>query len=152
MCGYERRSMASAVNDYGNQMVVGCPRCGFFRVGEMAVHRLETDQVPRGLLSAWIRDHRAFDRHQPTVLKESFAGILGSFPDYRVADKQRLLLVAIERRTKSAETTKLVFEEDYPVAWSENGKELRYLLNALNGRELINLKESAGGRGLRDHA
>ena len=135
--------MASPVDDYGNQVVVDCRRCGFFRIGEMAVRRLESDQVPRGLLSAWIRDHREFGRQPPTILNENLEGIVGALPDYRVADKQRLLLAAIERRTNPAETTKLVFEEDYPVAWSENGRELRYLLNALGGRGLINLKERA---------
>ena len=93
------------------------------------------------MMSAWIRDRKEFDREPPMILVEKLDGIVDSFPDYRVADKQRLLLAAIERRTKPAETTKLVLDEDYPVAWAESAKELRYLLNALSGRGLINLKE-----------
>ena len=33
VCGCARRSMTSQTDDFGNRLVVDCPRCGFFRIG-----------------------------------------------------------------------------------------------------------------------
>ena len=105
----------------------------------------EGDEVSGTKLSAWIRDHGEFGRQPPTIIDERLDRIADSFPHYRVSEKQRLLLSAIERRTKPAEATRLVVEQDFPVAWAENANELRYLLRALSDHELISLSEGKEG-------
>ena len=145
VCGYERRSMTAPVDDYANRLVVDCPRCGMFHIGRMAARRVKGDEVSGTKLSAWIRDHGEFGRQPPTIIDERLDRIADSFPHYRVSEKQRLLLSAIERRTKPAEATRLVVEQDFPVVWAENANELRYLLRALSDRELISLSEGIEG-------
>ena len=116
---------------------IDCPRCGEFRIDPIAVHRMPKDRVIRTQLSSWIRHHKEVGREPPLILR-SADRILDLLPTYRVAEKQRLLLGAIARRTSNpAVGAQLVLEEDYPLAWALDVQELGYLLDALSDRGLL---------------
>ena len=143
VCGYRRRAIARAVEDYGNRLAVECPRCGPFRIGRGAVGRIEAGDVSRTKLSAWIRGYKESGGSPPMILAKELDAIMETLPEHSVADKQRLLLAAIGRRTKPSESAELVAEEDFGVAWAESGGELRYLLRALGEEGLVQVTESA---------
>ena len=55
-----------------------------------------------------------------------------------MSDKQRIVLRALEHRTKyPGDGVELYFDMDYPVAWARSGDEFAYLLSALMDRGLI---------------
>ena len=139
VCDYGRATEVGT-DDHGNVSVFDCPRCGRFRIGGMAAYQVKAGGFPKMRLSAWIRQHRECNRQSPEILQHTLPMIVGALPDYRVSEKPRLLLEAVERRTVVGETTRLVLTEDFPVAWAENEKELGYLLTALEARGFINLK------------
>ena len=59
-------------------------------------------------------------------------------PKYSVSDKQRIVLRALEQRTKHpGDQVELYFEMDYPIAWATSADEFAYLLSALIDRGLI---------------
>ena len=143
VCRYERHSIIGH-DDHRTWVNVDCPRCGFFSMDLIAPQRLPVEDKPRMKLSAWIRQHQEFARPSPTILQENIDGIVESLPAYRIADKQRMLLEAIERRTDNpADGAQLLLEQDFPVAWAADERELRYLVSALVERGL--LKASMGG-------
>ena len=143
VCGYRKRGVTQALEDYGNRQVVDCPRCGPFRIGRGALRRLEAKDVSRTRLSAWIRAHKESGGAPATILEEQFDAIMGSLPEHGLAEKQRLLLAAVARSTRPSESADLVLEEDYTIAWAEGSRELRYLLKALGDRGLLEVTETA---------
>ena len=137
VCAYRRRAIARTAKDSRNRLAVECPRCGPFQIDAGAVRRIEAGQVLRMKMSAWVRAHKESGGAPPTIAAEEFDAIVGTLREHGVAEKQRLLLAAIGRRTRPSESTELVLEEDFGVAWAESGGELRYLLRALGERGLV---------------
>ena len=128
------RNLDSAGNPVAH---VDCRRCGRFWLQGVAVESRVKRFASREKLSCWIRGHKDSDRDPPTISDSNLDHIVASLPDYRVADKQRILLEAIERRTKPGQQTSLDMGLDFPLAWAESPDELRYLVTALMGRGLL---------------
>ena len=70
---------------------------------------------------------------------------MDSLSERSVAEKLQLLLTAIRRRTKPSESTDLVLDCDYVIAWAESGAELKYLLDALAREGVLEVEESTAG-------
>lgn len=132
-------------SDHGNRISFQCPRCGSYTIGRMAIMRLPQEREVSGKLSAWIREHAEFGRGAPTILQENLQSILSSLPGRERADQQRLLLGAIHRRTANpGQVVSLQADDDYPLGYAQDGRELRYLLRALQEQRLIRATEAQG--------
>ena len=145
VCGYPTPRAANADRGAEQPISVECPRCGPFRVGEGVERLVAAGRVPRTRLSAWIRAQKESAKAPPTILQEQLRGIVDSLPEHSVAEKQQLLLTVIGRRTKPSESTDLVVDRDYVIAWAESGAELKYLLDALAEEGMLEVEESAVG-------
>lgn len=89
-------------------------------------------------LSAWIREHKEYDRQEPEITPENFNSIRENLPNYTPAQKQLLLLRKIERDTKyPGEEIFINPSFDYPVAWASCTEEFAFYLKALICKELI---------------
>lgn len=117
-----------------------CNICGQFRITGSAKAILKNNP-PDYRLSAWIREHQEFKREPPKITEYLLDDVLKNLPDYKVSEKQILLLRAIERRTDYPGAEVLMNEKDYPLAWSKNDKELKFLLKTLADRRLISIYE-----------
>src|SRR5665648_131683 len=76
-----------------------CPRCGPFLItweAELPARGNKPD--PR--VSAWIREHKEFERPMPEIFSYTLEGLEKNLPNYSASQKQLLLLRAIERRTE----------------------------------------------------
>jgi len=139
VCKYETPQIVPTDND---GFEVDCQRCGPFRIGRRAVFGLPRETSN---LSAWIRQQHEFSRDPPQISQHSLDAILRLLPEYTVADKQRLLLNAIGRRSTPGEKVDLAYDTDYPLAWAQTGNELRFLLDALRDRGLVRRSGQTGG-------
>ena len=89
-------------------------------------------------LSAWIRERNESGVDVPEVNSQTLNEIEASLPNYRVSEKQLLLLRALERKTAFAgQAVQVNPEFDYPLAWVASEEELIYVLRALQERGLI---------------
>jgi nucleoside 2-deoxyribosyltransferase len=89
-------------------------------------------------LSAWLRDRTESGAENPEINSKTLEEIEKTLPDYKVSDKQLLLLRALERRTKfPGEAVVVEIRNDYPLAWASGEEELIYLLRSLRDRDLI---------------
>lgn len=117
-----------------------CPVCGHYSITEDGLEALKNNTVDYRL-SAWIREQQEFKRQPPKITTYLLDDVLKNLPDYKVSEKQILLLRAIERRTDYPGAEVLMAKEDYPLAWTKNDKELKFLLQALADRRLISIHE-----------
>ena len=124
----------------GDSAEYECATCGQFNISRSAEQTLRNDPVDYRF-SAWIREHQEFEREPPKITTYILEEILKNLPDYKISEKQMLLMRAIERRTNYPGAKVLLSKEDYPLAWAKNVDELRYLLNALAERKLISLNK-----------
>ena len=89
------------------------------------------------MLSAWIRELSETGNQVPEINSDTLQEIEKTLPTYRVAEKQLLLLRAIERRTKyPGQPVSLLHHFDYPLAWAAGEEEFRYLLRSVIERGL----------------
>lgn len=123
--------------DYGERFSLECSRCGKFTITGTAAAVAENRALgPK--LSAWIRDRTEAGAEVPEINSRNLDEIEKALPDYRVGEKQLLLLRALERRsTFPGQQVGISPEYDYPLAWAANEGELLYLLRALQERSLI---------------
>ena len=140
VCKYEPVGVGSSDDD-GYE--VNCKRCGSFWITRRATVELPTETSK---LSAWIREQQEFRRDRPRISEYLVEDILKSLPERTVADKQRLLLYAIGRRSTPGKNVDLLFDTDYPLAWAQAPNELQYLVRALKDRGLV-----SGGGGKADN-
>jgi len=125
------------VHDFGERMTLECGRCGKFTITGTAAAIAEKRDLG-SKLSSWIRERSEAGASVPEINSRTFDEIQSALPDYRVSEKQLLLLRAIERRTEfpgKAVTVQPAF--DYPLAWATSEDECNYLLRALQERGLI---------------
>ena len=113
-----------------------CPVCGPFSINPvLAVHLQQVASDYR--LSAWIREHKEFEREPPQITGTLLEDVIKNFRKYSVSEKQLLLLRAIERRTEYPGSAATIAEEDYPLAWAKNCAELHFLLSTVIDRKMI---------------
>jgi hypothetical protein len=87
--------------DYGERITLECARCGKFTITGTAARMAESkDLGPK--LSAWIRERSESGSEVPEINSNTLKDVEGALPNYRVSEKQLLLLRAFERRTESA--------------------------------------------------
>ena len=127
-------------HNYGEQLVIDCPRCGKFKITKSAAKIVVQKQL-NPEISAWLREHKEFNRQPPELDTKNIETIAASLPKYSVLQKHFLLLKAIERRTKfPGDIAKLIQDKDYTLAWANNQAELNYLVESLGERGLIELR------------
>lgn len=124
-------------SDYGERLSLDCARCGKFTITATAAAVAEKNNLsPK--LSAWIRDRNENGVDVPEINSASLKEIETKLPTYRVADKQLLLLRALEKKTEFPGQAVTVHEHlDFPLAWATSEKEFLYLLRSLIERGFV---------------
>lgn len=116
-----------------------CDRCGYFGIDKSYSPLFQSTyiEIPNHLLSGFIREYsdRNGDYYYFKFDKNEVEYIINQLPrDNDVLGKARKLLLAIERRTKHpGQKIELIWEQDYPLAYSQNTRELLYYLEYLKG-------------------
>ena len=124
-------------SDGGNRLNVRCRRCGQFEITRGAAQWVINHNFG-SQLAAWIRNRNELSNVQPEIVRPNVEDIVSEMPKYSVSDKQRILLLALERRTAlPGDEVELVFDMDFPLAWASSANEFAYLLSALVDRHLI---------------
>lgn len=123
--------------DYGERLTLECGRCGKFTItATAATIAAQKELGPK--LSAWIRERSETGGEVPEINSNTLKEVEAILPAYRVAEKQLLLLRALERRTKfPGQRVTLTPHLDYPLAWASKEDEFLYLLRALIERALV---------------
>jgi len=89
-------------------------------------------------LTAWIRERTESGAEVPEINSNTLKEVEAALPTYRVAEKQLLLMRALEKRTQfPGQPLDVISQFDYPLAWAGNEEEYRYLLRSLIERNLI---------------
>ena len=128
------------ISDCGNRMSIECPRCGDFTIADedlLKEHLQRMVEDDRKKLSAWIRTKY---RTGSAITPENFEDICQDVAcyDYKVAEKQLLLLRHLERLTRyPGDRVELVLDADYAVIWAYSIDELMFHLDELASRGLI---------------
>lgn len=126
--------------DFGRKKGYKCPVCGPYSITETTETTLKNNP-DNYRLSAWIREHQEFKRERPKITTYLLDDVLKNLPDYKVSEKQTLLLRAIERRTDYPGAVVTMSKEDYPLAWTKNYEELIFILRSLSERGFIYTRE-----------
>lgn len=123
--------------DYGERISLDCSRCGKFTITSTAATMAERRQLgPK--LSAWIRDRSDSGSEIPEINSKTLNEVDAALPNYRVSEKQLLLLRAFERRSSyPGQAIEVIAHFDYPLAWAASEDEFRYLLRSLIERGLV---------------
>ena len=122
-----------------------CPRCGPFLITSEAELPARSNK-PDPRVSAWIREHKEFDRPIPEIFSYTLKGLEKNLPNYSASQKQLLLLRAIEHRTEfPGAEVQLHRENDYPLIWASSSDELFYFIKTLEERGLIEWQSEFGG-------
>lgn len=123
--------------DHGGRISLECARCGKFTITRTAAAMAESRQL-RPKLSAWIRERSESGAEVPEINSNTLNEVEAALPNYRVAEKQLLLLRAFERRTTfPGQAIDVIPHTDYPLAWAVGEEEFRYLLRSLIERGLV---------------
>ncbi len=123
--------------DYGERLSLECARCGQFTITRTAASTAEKKALgPK--LTAWIRERTESGAEVPEINSNTLKEVEAALPTYRVAEKQLLLMRALEKRTQfPGQPLDVISQFDYPLAWAGNEEEYRYLLRSLIERNLI---------------
>ena len=104
--------------DSGQRITLECGRCGKFTITRTAATIAEKNELGPSL-SAWIRERSELGGEVAEINSNTLKEVEAALPRYRVAEKQLLLLRALERRTKyPGESVTIVPQLDYPLAWA----------------------------------
>ena len=130
--------------DYGNDWKVCCPVCGNYTITQSVLHKL--DQEKQHKLSAWTRGKKESGQPAPGISTDTIDTIVSSFPNYSVADKQRLLIQVLDERSSyPGQLVSLNYQSLRPRVWASGSDEVRYLSEALEGRGLVKLTQVSSG-------
>jgi len=114
-----------------------CAACGTFFITRTAEVNSRS-QRPDPRFPAWIRQHEENHLEPPFITSTLLEEVAKNLPNYTPSEKQLILLRAIERKTKYPGWDVSINDwTDYPLAWATNSEELKYLLRALEQRQLI---------------
>lgn len=130
--------------DHGERWMVRCPTCGEYTITQSVV-RQGLDQATRHKLSAWTRDKKESGQSAPLISRDTFDTTVSSFPNYSVADKQRLLMqVLAENTSHPGGSVYLNYKSLWPRVWAAGSEEVRYVVEALEGRGLLKFTQKSG--------
>ena len=133
-------------SDYNERWTVRCPICGDFTITQSVINR-GLDRATRHQLSAWTRAKKEAGQAAPLISQDTFDAIVSSFPNYSVADKQRLLIqILAEKTSHPGESVFLDYRSLSPCVWASGAEEVRYLAKALCDRRLLEFTHKLGDR------
>ena len=93
------------------------------------------EQDERAKLSAQIRN-----RNDVVITRDSIENLVKNFPNYRVSEKQLILLRYLDGLTNHpGDRVSVDLDIDYPAIWARNRDELLFHLEELNRRESIEI-------------
>ncbi|HAP41469.1 MAG TPA: hypothetical protein DCQ94_17185 [Nitrospira sp.] len=123
--------------DYGERTTLECARCGKFAITRTAAAMAKARQLePK--LSAWIRERQETGADIPEINAKTLEELAKALPNYKVAEKQLLILRALERRTSfPGQAINIQPKFNFPLAWATGEEEFLYLLRSLIERGLI---------------
>lgn len=125
------------VSDYGERLSLECPHCGKFTITRTAAAMAERKSLSQKL-TAWIRERTESGAEVPEINSNTLREVELALPDYRVTEKQLLLLRAFEKKSSfPGQSVEVVSRLDYPLAWASSEEEFKYLLRSLIERNLI---------------
>lgn len=117
---------------------VSCDRCNFYFITDEGIQQAkDVKRDLRYLLPGYART--SADANRPLMITgDTVHDLLGREPPVRtVTAKMRLLLLYISYITDPHSSMGITYDHDYPVAFATGGGELRYLLNTLIERRLV---------------
>lgn len=125
------------VSDYGERLSLDCPRCGRFTITRTAASMAERKSLSQKL-TARIIERNESRAEVPEINSNTLREVELALPDYRVTEKQLLLLRAFEKKSSfPGQSVEVISRLDYPLAWSSSEEEFRYLLRSLIERNLV---------------
>lgn len=116
---------------------IKCPRCKEFIIYDL-IEFTSPDSLFGPKLSAWIRDRNERHAEVPKLTTDTLEDLQKGLPNYGPREKQIILLQNIERKTEyPGQTVKIIPKYDIPLAWASAEEELRYYVQSLIDRNLI---------------
>ena len=123
--------------DYGERLSLECARCGKFTITRTAASMAGRKNLGQKL-TAWIRERTESDAEVPEINSNTLDEVEAALPNYKVTEKQLILLRAFEKRTRfPGQLLDIISRLDYPLAWAGSEEEFEYLLRSLIGQNLI---------------
>ena len=136
--------------DYNERWMVRCPTCGDFTITQSVING-RLDPTTRHKLSAWTRGKKESGQAAPLISLDTFDAIVSGFPNYSVADKQRLLIqILAEKTSHPGESVYLNYGSLSPRVWASGADEAYYLANAIHDRGLMKFTQKSGDQTI-DH-
>lgn len=137
ICGAEAtRSLAD-----GDRYTFDCGRCGKYPIEGRLLKGLALEEPLASRLSGWLREQNLYGRGIPVITTYKIEILEKELPNYGPLEKQDKLLRAIEQLTNyPGDEVSIAIDSDIDasLAYARNRKELRYYLEALTGRGLVN--------------
>ena len=123
--------------DYGERLSLECARCGKFTITRAAASMAERKDLGQKL-TAWIRERTESGAEVPEINSNTLKEVELALPNYKVTEKQLILLRAFEKQSNfPGKSVEVISRLDYPLAWASSEEEFRYLLRSLIERNLI---------------
>lgn len=123
--------------DYGERLSLECARCGKFTITRTAASMAERKDLGQKL-TAWIRERTESGAEVPEINSNTLEEVELALPNYKVTEKQLILLRAFEKQSNfPGKSVEVISRFDYPLAWASSEEEFRYLLRSLIERNLI---------------
>lgn len=131
-----------ATRDYGDKVGFDCARCGRFEMSRTAECITDSDVI-EAQLSGWLRERNILGVEIPLLTSTLLKSLVDELPNYGPLEKQRRLLKAIEALTDHpGKEVILIPEQSVSLAWAENEVELKYYVDSLIERGLIEISSS----------
>jgi hypothetical protein len=132
------------VREIGERITLECGRCGKFTITATA-ESMAKNLEPKPKLSAWIRERSDTGGEIAEINSQTLTEVEAALPSYRVAEKQLLLLRALERYSNfPGKSVNIVPHLHYPLAWASNENEFRYLMRSVVNRRLVDRVNGVG--------
>jgi hypothetical protein len=87
------------VSDYGERLSLECARCGKFTITRTAASMAERKNLGQKL-TAWIRERTESGAEVPEINSNTLDEVELALPNYKVTEKQLILLRAFEKQTR----------------------------------------------------
>lgn len=131
------------IYDAGERISLKCARCGKFAITRTAAAMLGKKDL-NFKISSWIRQHQNSDKMVSEIDKEALKTIEAKLPNYRIVEKQQILLQSFGKIFEhNGKDIEVIPRLDYPLAWVSNESELIYILRLLIERKLIRRTDGA---------
>lgn len=135
ICKLDKQDVRAS--DYGERLSLECARCGKFTITRTAASMAERKNLGQKL-TAWIRERTESGAEVPEINSNTLDEVELALPNYKVTEKQLILLRAFEKQTRfPGQSLEVISRLDYPLAWAGSEEEFIYLLRSLIERNLI---------------